>query len=351
MIMFQSVRNPAEADGCLIRDWGLIWNKGTSLDDAALFLEDVADFCARMASGASTPHLVSYPQISARVVGSGGLARCTHPKVKADLRAYTEMHPNDFQKRWEFFGPLISVIRRVGVQEATTRADLGYYDGLDTEAETSGKGPSGRGRGGRGKGTKIPGAPLQTGGEEGKGAKGACWTCGLTGHRAADCPSAGKGGGKDGGGGGKDTGRGGGKTGGKDPGKHPGKDGGKTPGKKGKLGKDGKPTGKSPGAGGAKAGPGAGGKDAGKAGKGGILAGPVTADALLNRRGIPLTVGELANKFSQLAKASALRPSAPAEEASEQPPAQHSTSTTPPVTGIPLTQLNTTLTSSNSKRS
>ena len=85
MIMFTSVRNPAEVDGCLIKDWSLIWAKGTSLDDAALFLEDVADFCARMTAGASTPQLVSYPQISARVVGSGGLGMCNRPKVKADL--------------------------------------------------------------------------------------------------------------------------------------------------------------------------------------------------------------------------------------------------------------------------
>ena len=87
MIMFASVRNPAEVDGNLIKEWGLIWNVGTSLDDAALFLESVADFCARMAAGATTPSLVSYPQISARVVGAGGLGRCTHLKVKADLRA------------------------------------------------------------------------------------------------------------------------------------------------------------------------------------------------------------------------------------------------------------------------
>ena len=117
------MRNRAEVDGNLIKDWSLIWANGTSLDDAALFLEDVADFCARMTAGASTPSLVSYPLVSARVVGAGGLGRCSHPKVKADLRAYTDMHPGDYQKRWEFFGPLIAVIQRVAVQEKSTQAD------------------------------------------------------------------------------------------------------------------------------------------------------------------------------------------------------------------------------------
>ena len=110
MIMFTAIRNPGETDGNLISEWALIWNTGKSLDEAALFLENVADFCARMVATATTPSLVSYPQITARVVGPGGLALCTHPKLKNDLKAFSELRPQDYQKRWDFFGPLISVI-------------------------------------------------------------------------------------------------------------------------------------------------------------------------------------------------------------------------------------------------
>ena len=76
MIMFTAVRNPGETDGMLIKEWATVVNCGKSLDDAARFLEDVADFCARVVATATTPGLDSYPQITARVVG--GLALCTH---------------------------------------------------------------------------------------------------------------------------------------------------------------------------------------------------------------------------------------------------------------------------------
>ena len=89
-----------------------------------------------------------------------------------------------------------------------------------------------------------------------------------------------------------------------------GKDGkstGKTgkDGKSSKTGTDGK-SGKAAGKDGKSSG-----KDAkGKGGKGNIPAGPVTADMLTSKKGVPLTVGELANKFVQLAKAKAA-PAAP----------------------------------------
>ena len=78
MIMFFSIRNPGETDGDLISEWALIWNTGKSLDEAALFLENVADFCSRMVATATTTSVVSYPQITARVVGPGGLSEGTH---------------------------------------------------------------------------------------------------------------------------------------------------------------------------------------------------------------------------------------------------------------------------------
>ena len=46
MIMFTAVRNLGETDGMLIKEWATVVNCGKSLDDAARFLEDVADFCA-----------------------------------------------------------------------------------------------------------------------------------------------------------------------------------------------------------------------------------------------------------------------------------------------------------------
>ena len=143
--------------------------------------------------------------------------------MKADLRAYTEMHPGDYQKRWEFFGPLIAVIQRVAVQEASTRADDKYYavGGAGGSSSSGGDWADTAGKGG-GKHWKIPSAPLETSTEAGGAVKSACWTCGLVGHRAVDCPSgATKGKGKSGKGG---------KT---------GKDG-KSTGKTGKEGKTGK---------------------------------------------------------------------------------------------------------------
>ena len=87
------------------------------------------------------------------------------------------------------------------------------------------------------------------------------------------------------------------------------------------------------------------GKDAkGKGGKGNIPAGPVTADMLTSKKGTPLTVGELANKFAQLAKAKAAAPPPGAADTSAASPPQ--CLPTPPATH-PLTQLNSTHTSAN----
>ena len=224
------------------------------------------------------------------------------------------------------------MIQRVAIQEASTRADDKYYaaGGAGGSSSSGGDWTDTTGKGGGKHSKRVPSAPLTEAGDEtGAGAvKSACWTCGLAGHRAVDCPSGatsprtGKGdGGKGKGKSGKD-----GKTGkdGKSTGKT-GKDG-KSPGKtsndgktgKGKTGKDGK----SPG------------KDAkGKGGKGNIPAGPVTADMLTSKKGIPLTVGELANKFAQLAKAKAAAPPPGAADASSA--SQQQRLSTPPTTFPP----------------
>ena len=222
------------------------------------------------------------------------------------------------------------------MQEASTRSNDKYYavSGAGGSSSSGGNWTDATGKGGGKHPKRVPSAPLtDTGDETGAGAvKGACWTCGLAGHRAIDCPSGGTSPRTGKGDGGKAKGKSGkdGKTGkdGKSTGKgKTGKDSKSTG--KGKTGKDGKSTG----------------KDAkGMGGKGTVPAGPVTADMLTSKKGAPLTVGELANKFAQLAKAKAAAPPPGAADTSAASPPQ--CLPTPPTTH-PLTQLNSILTTAN----
>ena len=159
---------------------------------------------------------------------------------------------------------------------------------------------------------------------------------------AANCPMNGSGMPRSGKG---DGGKGKGKTG------KEGKTGKSDKDGKVKTGKDGK-TGKSDKDGKGKDGEGKTGKDGksgkdakGKGGRGNIPAGPVTADMLTSKKGVPLTVGELANKFAQLAKAKNA-PAVPPPGADDGTAQQQQCLTTPPATH-PLTQLNSTLTSAS----
>ena len=93
MIAFRCVRDPAEEDMLSESAFNTCVMSGTAVDSGIAFVEDLLEVV-----GDARKALFTDDKIERKVLSQ--MAKCTHPGIKEDLRAYKALHPLDPFKRW-----------------------------------------------------------------------------------------------------------------------------------------------------------------------------------------------------------------------------------------------------------